>query len=105
MSLKYQDGKGKWLLREVLYRYVPRELMERPKMGFGVPIEHWLRGPLREWAEELLDERRLREEGFFNSTPIRKIWQEHVSGKRRWHYCLWDVLMFQQWLETEQDGR
>jgi len=104
-SLKYRDSKAKWLLREVLYRYVPRELMERPKIGFGVPIDAWLCGPLREWAEELLGEKRLREEGFFDPVPIQKMWYEHVTGQRRWHYYLWDVLMFQAWRENQKNDR
>jgi len=101
LSMKIQNGESKWILKQVLDKYIPRELMERPKMGFGVPIDSWLRGPLREWAESLLDESRLKQEGFFHAEPIRKKWNEHLSGNRNWHHHLWDVLMFQSWLEDQ----
>jgi len=104
MSTKIRHGQEKWILRQVLYGYVPKELVERPKMGFGIPLDSWLRGPLRSWAESLLDADRVRREGFFNPRPIREKWDEHLSGKRNWQYHLWDVLMFQAWLEQNRPG-
>lgn len=102
LDLKIRNGQGKWLLRQLLYKHVPPKLIERPKMGFGIPIDSWLRGPLREWAEELLSEKRLKEEGFFHPELIRLKLKEHLSGQRNWQYQLWDVLMFQAWHEEER---
>ena len=99
-SLKLRNGQGKWILRKILNEYVPKNLTERPKMGFGVPINTWLRGPLKDWAENLLNEKRLEEEGYFNPKFIRDKWTEHLSGKRNWQYDLWNVLMFQSWIDS-----
>ncbi|MDF1586070.1 asparagine synthase (glutamine-hydrolyzing) [Marinimicrococcus flavescens] len=97
--LKQRDGTSKWLLRRVLDRYVPGALVDRPKAGFSVPLAGWLRGPLRDWAEDLLGETRLREEGFFEAAPVRLRWRQHLEGTRDWHAHLWTVLMFQAWLQ------
>ena len=99
---KIRHGEGKWLLRQLLYRYVPPALVSRPKQGFGLPVADWLRRPLRDWAESLLDEHRLRREGLLDPAPIRRKWSEHLSGETRWDYQLWTVLMFQAWTEAQR---
>lgn len=104
LSMKIRHGQGKWLLRQVLNEYVPKMLVERSKMGFDIPLGEWLRGPLKEWAEALLDETRLRREGYLNPAPIREKWMEHLSGRRNWSHGLWGVLMFQAWHEVSRAG-
>lgn len=98
-EMKIRAGQGKWLLRQMLSHYVPNQLLDRPKQGFGVPIDSWLRGPLRAWAEGLLEESRLRHEGWLQAAPIRRAWKEHLSGQKNWQHALWVILMFQAWQE------
>jgi asparagine synthase (glutamine-hydrolysing) len=101
MSMKLRDGKGKWILRRLLDRHVPSALIERPKMGFGIPLDQWLRGPLREWAGDLLNEGRLRREGYLRPEAITRTWQAHQRGEGSFGYRLWSVLMFQAWLDAQ----
>jgi asparagine synthase (glutamine-hydrolysing) len=106
LSMKIRNGTGKWLLRQVLARHVPTTLFDRPKSGFALPLHAWLRGPLREWVEALIDESRLRGEGFFDATAIGETWREHLSGRRNHASAMWNVLMFQSWFAaTSGSGR
>lgn len=102
-NLKVRDRQGKWILREVLYRHVPRNLFERPKMGFGVPVDQWLCGPLREWTDELIAPKRLESEGYLNSEAILHCWKQHLKGRHNWRDRLWSVIMWQAWLEKYND--
>ena len=101
IHLKLKNNESKWILREILYRHIPKVLFDRPKMGFSIPLDEWLRGLLRDWSENLLDETRLTNEGFLNPTLIRKKWLEHLSGQGNWGAYLWDVLMFQAWIDEQ----
>jgi asparagine synthase (glutamine-hydrolysing) len=106
LDQKIRGGEGKWLLRRVLERHVPREITDRPKQGFGVPIDEWLRGPLRGWAEDLLSRQKLAREGFLDPTPVQVALRDHLNGRRNLQYQLWTVLMFESWLDQQlADGR
>lgn len=100
LSMKVRNGSGKWALKQIVHRHVPAEIMERPKMGFSVPLDRWLRGPLREWSEDLLDAERIVAEGFFRPAPIRRLLENHLSGKASNEHHLWSILMFQSWLDA-----
>jgi len=99
LEMKIKNGEGKWPVRQVLYKYVPRELIERPKAGFAVPVGQWIRGPLREWASDLLDEKRIQREGYFNPKLVKELWEQHLSGRHDWTPRLWAILMFQAWMD------
>ena len=101
--MKINNQNGKWILKQLLYKHLPPNLIERPKMGFSLPIGEWLRGPLKDWAEALLDENRLIQEGFFNAKPIREKWIKHCLGENDFEHQLWNVIMFQAWLESEKN--
>jgi asparagine synthase (glutamine-hydrolysing) len=100
VSMNIARGRGKMIVRDILYRHVPKDLVDRPKAGFAVPVGEWLRGPLREWAEDLLASRALAFDGYINATAVREKWEAHVSGRRDATNSLWPVLMFQSWLQS-----
>jgi asparagine synthase (glutamine-hydrolysing) len=100
LRFKFRDGVSKWALKQVLYKYVPREIVDRPKMGFGVPIGEWLKGPLRDWAEDLFDESRMRSEGYLDENGVRAVWREHLDGRFDWQFPVWNLLTFQAWLRA-----
>lgn len=102
LEYKFRNNTDKWVLKQVLYKYVPKDFFERPKKGFSVPLSYWLRGSLYEWAESLLNERKIKEQGFFNYRVVNKYWTEHQSKKRNWSVQLWDIIMFQDWLDKQK---
>jgi asparagine synthase (glutamine-hydrolysing) len=104
INLKARDGRGKHILRKLLYRMVPRELVDRPKAGFGIPVGEWIKGPLRPWAEELLDADRIRSEGWFDPQTIQWRWRQHLAGRRDSTPALWAILMFQSWFNEQRSG-
>jgi asparagine synthase (glutamine-hydrolysing) len=101
LSMKVRHGVGKYIVRDVLSRYVPPELTDRPKAGFGVPLGSWLRGELRDWAETTLDASKMRSQGLLDVDAVHEKWQEHLSGRREWQYQIWSVLMLQAWLARQ----
>ena len=107
LPLKYKINRGvqKWLLRQVLYQYLPKSLVERPKMGFGIPVASWLRGSLRQWAESLLEENGMAAEGLLDSKQVQKMWRSHLSGADYWQHALWDILMFQSWYRAQKTAQ
>ena len=101
-KMKIRDGEGKWILKQILYRHVPKDIIDRPKKGFAIPLGIWLRGPLREWAEDLLSYKRLSEDNLFNPDIIRETWAEHLSGRKDCSSKLWTILMFQSWRSSQE---